>query len=123
VFAQRTRLLIAALPRLMSDILAGLSGNRADVQLVGAVESDADVAAAAQAWDATLIVLPGAAWGPTRIRRLLAVVPRARVVTITSDGRDAAIYRLALKRMVLKDVSPDELLDEMTRRARRSPRR
>jgi DNA-binding NarL/FixJ family response regulator len=123
VSSPRVRLLIAALPRLMCDILTGLLNRRPEVDFVGYPEPGEAVRAAAQRASATLIVVPREAWGPGRIRRLLRAVPRARVVTLSLDGREAAVYRLVLKQKVLQDVSPDVLLDEITRRVRRAPRR
>lgn len=104
------RLLIATSP-ILRDIVRAVSATRPGVEVVGDVAPDTDLVAAAKAYAADAVIVGEADTGAPAWERLLQSDPRLRVVSLAEGGRAGCLHVLVAHHTVLKDVSPEQLLD------------
>jgi hypothetical protein len=112
------RVLMVALPPVLSEIVSGFSRTSPDVELVGHVAADGDLTEAVMRTDAQLLLCadePDRA--VERWAELLALRPPVAVVNLLDSGRRAELFGLREERGELADVSAAGLLESIRRRA------
>jgi hypothetical protein len=107
------------MPKMLLDILSHIVAAEPEMVIVGWVNDDEDLAAAAQRTRAD-VILVGQTAEDERVKyaSLLLQRPRVRVVAISGDGRTGLLYELRAQRISLGEMSADAL-----RRAIRGQRR
>lgn len=114
----RTRLLIADLPPLLGDIVRDALAGEGEVDVVGRGGESLDAAVDATAPDVVLAQDHGPQL-PDPYLRLMLTHPTLQLLTVSADGRHAALWRLAPERRPLADVSPRGLAGALRDAARR----
>ncbi len=105
-----TRLLLAAVPPILSDIIRDALADVHGVEVVRETAGE-DLAESVARSRADVLVTEDA--GQELSDRHLGLMyrhPRLKLLTISPDGRRAALYRLMPRRRLLVDVSPDGLV-------------
>jgi DNA-binding NarL/FixJ family response regulator len=107
-----TRVLLAATPGLLGEIIKDAAQKEGGIHIVGHLHSLDELPAAVRRASAEVVVcgLPGAAL-PGVFEELLTEHPRTTVVAIEADGRRSALYRLRPQRTPIGELSPRQLLD------------
>ncbi|HEX8391843.1 MAG TPA: hypothetical protein VF665_05725 [Longimicrobium sp.] len=106
-----TRVLLVAVPPLLGDIVRDALAAEPGVTVVNggsAGELEDDVAAARA--DVLLAEDAGTEL-PDRYLRLMYRQPRLRLLLVSPDGRNAALWRMEPRRRALREVSPRALVD------------
>jgi DNA-binding NarL/FixJ family response regulator len=103
------RVFLAELPPLLAGIVRSTLAATPGLEVVG--EGGADAAAAAGS-DVVLAEAPGAGLTDS-LHRLLYRHSRMKVLTISPDGRRAALWRLVPDRRALAEVSPGSLVEAL----------
>jgi DNA-binding NarL/FixJ family response regulator len=106
-----TRLLLAAVPPILSDIIRDALADVHGVEVVRETAGEEDLAESVARSRADVLVTEDA--GQELSDRHLGLMyrhPRLKLLTISPDGRRAALYRLMPRRRLLVDVSPDGLV-------------
>lgn len=104
------RVLIAALPLMLHDIIYDALTEQPTLHVVARLGDADDVEAAASKYNADVIVMTAP---PEQIRaaeHMLYARPRMRVLMLAPDGRSAHLYRLVPQCMSIDDVSPTQLV-------------
>ena len=115
---QPVRVLMVALPPVLSEIVRECSRRSADVELVGHVPADGDLTKAVARTDAQLLLCADEPdHAAERWAELLALRPPAAVVNLLDSGRRAQLFGLREERGELADVSAAGLLESIRRRA------
>jgi hypothetical protein len=106
-----TRILLAALPQMLADIVSEVVAHEPDMQVVGAVDDSSEIADAALAVDADFLVV-GVTGGalPDACEALLELNPAARVLAVARDGRQSFLYRLEPRARPLGELDPGVLV-------------
>ena len=112
------RVLLDEIPPLLRSIIADALCDRPDVELISADLSDPTL-------DGTDVdvVLTGAA-DPHDLQRaawLFSKWPNSRILLVAGSGRDAVMYELYPRKLVLGDVSPRALANVICQGFRASP--
>lgn len=103
----RTRIVLAEMPEMLRDIVAGILLEQPDMEVVGgteALESLRDV-------DADVVVIGHD--DPALAARLVTGRPCLKVLAVTADGRESCRYELRPERAPLGEISPQRLVDEI----------
>lgn len=103
------RLYLAELPPLLADIVRGAVASAAGIEVVG--EGRTSDAGSCDA-DVVLAEAAGAAL-PAPLDHLLFRNPRMRLLTLSPDGRTAALWRLVPERRALEEASPRSLVEAL----------
>jgi DNA-binding NarL/FixJ family response regulator len=116
----RTRIVLAALPKMLCEIVRETLASRSDLEIVAEVDTRTGVTDALTRTGATIAVI-GVPAGTTRpgCAGLLRAHPGLRVVAITADGGTAWLCELRLEVSVVTEVSPKGLLAVLEAVARR----
>jgi hypothetical protein len=104
---KRVRVLMSEVPLMLSSILIDALSKEGDVELVG---SD-DPRGALDAEDVDVVLI--GADDPHDYKRARTMIdrwPKSRVLIVSSSGREAVMYGLYLRKLVLGDVSPRTLV-------------
>jgi hypothetical protein len=105
---------MVAVPPILIDIVQGLTALRPELEVVARLHRCSDVAAAAERHDADVVMMTAtAALPPKFAEELLYARPRARLLTISPDGRTAYLHRLLPHQLRVDDVSPPELMNAL----------
>ena len=115
----RTRLLIAAIPPLLGDIVRDAVADEADVEVVGRSADDGLLAAVDDTAPDVVLTEDRGPHLPDLYLRLMLSHPYLQLLTVSADGRNAALWRLAPERRALADVSPRGLAGALHDAARR----
>lgn len=107
----RIRLLMSVMPPMLGDVISALAAKEPDVEVVGHVGRDADLAAAIDECRAEAVVIGALDSNPAVCEQLLMSHPRLRILILGEGGRVGYLDRLAPQRTVIRDISPEELLD------------
>lgn len=100
------------MPPILNDIVQTLVAGASALEIVAHVGPEDDLVAAVKEFRAD-VVMTGVASSPPVSEALMLAQPGLRVLTLSADGRTGYLDRLAPQRMVLMDVSPDELIDAL----------
>jgi DNA-binding NarL/FixJ family response regulator len=106
------RTVTVTLPRMLSDIIASLVADRARLNVVARLRDRSETEARFPLLAPDLILIglhPGES--DAFAAAALALVPTARVVALSFDGRDAYVHEAHARRAALLDVSPAALVD------------
>lgn len=110
---ERTRILLADMPRMLFDIVAEVLHGQPDMEVVEAEPGSVlELAGRARAD----VVIMGAD-DPTIASELLAAHPRVKLLAVTGADGECWLYELRPQRISLGEVSPTSLVDEIRRRA------
>jgi len=119
------RTVTVTLPLVLSDIIASLVEDRARLNIVARLRNRSEIAARFPVLAPDLILI-GLRVGESDAvaAAALALVPSARVVALSFDGRDAYVHEAHAGRAALLDVSPAALVDVIvaSRRSALAPR-
>jgi hypothetical protein len=115
----QTRLLIAALPPLLGDIVRDAVAGAGDVEVVGRSADDGLFAAVDATGPHVVVAEDRGPALPDLYLRLMLSHPFLQLLTVSADGRHAALWRMAPERRVLADVSPGGLAGALHDAARR----
>jgi DNA-binding NarL/FixJ family response regulator len=107
------RLVTISLPPLLRDIITALVQDHAPVTILAQFTSRR--AAVRLALLAPDVVIVGLRLGESDAigRKYLAQIPAAKIVAISSDGRNAFVHEAPSRRTVLRGVSPQALVDAL----------
>jgi len=116
---RRTRIVLAGISRMLSDIITDIVTSQADMEIVGTVTDPAVLAATVAATDADVVVLglPDADL-PSEYAALLSARAQIRLLGVSGDGRRAFLYELRPYRSALGEVSPETLVEAIRMAAR-----
>ena len=105
------RVLLDDIPPLLRSIIVDALAERADIELIA---GDAATQPDPSRVD---VVLTGASdpHDASRAARLLSAWPSSRILLVASSGRQAVMYELYPRKLVLGDVSPSALVNAMSR--------
>jgi hypothetical protein len=103
---KQIRILLARMPKMLSEILSSLVASEPDMVVAGWLEAEEDLLAAARRARATvLLVGHGARQEREEYASLLLRRPRLKVVAVAGDGRTGALYELRPERVPLGEMS------------------
>ena len=105
-----TRVLIGDVPRLVSDILSLAISTQSDMEIIREAGSRFATPPKTNAPD-VVIVGATSADESQKISALLRRWPQTQVLTITFEGRTAALYELVPRKIALGEMSPSQLVD------------
>ena len=104
------RILLAAMPRLMSDLVELGLGSQPDMEVVGVLESVSSLARDVTLARPDLLVLGiSGTQLPEQCGPMFAEHPELRVLGIELEFVEAGVYALRLHRTALGPLTPDEL--------------
>jgi DNA-binding NarL/FixJ family response regulator len=107
-----TRVLLLGMPRMLRDLINAVLAAEPDMQVVGELtEEDASLPALTEAGADVVIVGLHGSEVPYVCRQLLDSRPSARILGLSSEGRDAYQYRNEPRLVALGEVSQSMLLD------------
>ena len=109
---QPTRVLLAGMTRMLTDIVKGIIASQADFDLAGEIigEDGLLLQAATDAEVDVMVVGPLLVIGSNEYHHLLYGRPRMKIVAIAADGREAALHELQPHVIPLGEVSPASLI-------------
>ncbi len=109
---RRTRIVLAGISRMLSDIITDVVTSQADMEMVGMVADPGMLATTVAEADADVVVLgvPDAEL-PSEYTMLLGARPQTRLLGVSGDGRRAFLYELRPHRSALGEVSPQALVE------------
>ncbi len=108
----RIRVLVAEMPRMLSDIVSSLVAKQQDMELVGEPVRGKQVVRAVRRLRPHVVVLASHGSELTALgHRLLEVSPRLKLVAVTENGRLAHRYELRPQQTPISEVSPQGLLE------------
>src|SRR4051794_31647586 len=100
------------MPRMLRDILSDAITTQADLAIVDPSEGSEALLAAIERSDPDVVVLGvGGNESTGEVTELLRRHPRATVLTVSANGREARLYALRPNVDRLSDTSPQGLLD------------
>lgn len=112
----RTRVLIAGLDRLVSDLVSRLVNAQPDMEVVGTREPAEDLLAAAARTNASIALLAADASGLlAAAHRVLDDRPQLRLVALQDAGRAVVVLELRPCLVRYGDASPDGLVQAIRR--------
>lgn len=116
-----TRLLLASFPPILRDIITDALADAREVEVVdGGAGEDLDRSVARSGADVVLVEDEGAELADPYLS-LMYRHPRLKLLTVSPDGRRAALYRLVPERRVLSEVTPGGLAAAIRAAARVGP--
>jgi hypothetical protein len=100
-------LIVAGMPRMLSDILREIASEAPGVRAVDQVESPADLVAAVNDAE-TSVVIAGSRAGrlPAACKALLERLRSVTVLTVTPEGRQGWVYRFPSGGYAVGELSP-----------------
>jgi DNA-binding NarL/FixJ family response regulator len=106
-----TRVLFAAMPAMLRDVVAHGLASQPDVEVAAYVARGDGLAEALRRTGAGAVVTcTGDGRLPDSYRSLMYSFPRLKVVVLTDDGRTASLYRLVISQMLWTEISPQDVL-------------
>jgi DNA-binding NarL/FixJ family response regulator len=106
---ERTRVILVDMPRVLREIVRKVLSHEPDVEMVEEDTLDAALAAI-RASDDCVVVTQLERGERIAIDRLLDTHRKVRVLALSADGRDGAVYELHPKEHLLGEMSPPVLL-------------
>jgi DNA-binding NarL/FixJ family response regulator len=111
------RAAVVTISPMIFDIITTLLSARATLSVVAQFNNRAEIETQLCGASPDLILMGLQAGENDDIARaLLAIVPRARVIAFSSDGRNAYVHEMRTYRKELLDVSPRVLTDAILRK-------
>ena len=106
----RFTVLLGRMPRMLREILLQVMRQRADVEIIEA-ENSANLAATAERMAPDVVAVGRPDSDTISARSILAVVPSARFVELSADGRSAVVYSADTAPRTLEGLGAGSLLD------------
>jgi DNA-binding NarL/FixJ family response regulator len=107
---ERIRILLGAMPRLLHDILCSAMAGESDLAVVGQLAEGDALLDAVRRTHPEVVVLGLEGDRPPILGELLGANPHVKVLTVSADGRLAAVHGMRRHVDHLGDASPGELL-------------
>ena len=111
----RFRVLVWALPEMLSGIIAKVLEYERDIDVVTHVRPELSLLQAVEAHLPCTVLTSthsqSVEKGNVAVARILLAHPELKIVALEDDGRSALLYRLRLERVAIEEVSLDRLLD------------
>lgn len=114
------RVLIVAMPPMLSGLVRGLTAGHPALEIVAELERAAELPNATKEYRPDVIMTSALDLRPS-LGELLRQHPGLRVLTVTEDGRMAYLYRMVPQRIAIEDISPQELIDAILGSGRYAP--
>ncbi|HWX30116.1 MAG TPA: hypothetical protein VNZ53_22100 [Steroidobacteraceae bacterium] len=107
---KQIRIIFAKMPTMLLDILSHVVASEPDMVVMGRVEDEEDLLAAARRTQASVLVV-GQTMEDEREKygTLLLRRPKLKVVAIAGDGKTGLLYELRPQRVPLGEMSADAL--------------
>jgi chemotaxis response regulator CheB len=113
----KIRVLVAGMPRMLTDIVRNIIVSQTDLELAGEAEGIANLLRKAKATRADVLVIGAAAvQDASAYQDLLYQRPRMSIVAIDADARGAQVFDLRPHVSHLGDISPTTLVAALRRR-------
>jgi DNA-binding NarL/FixJ family response regulator len=106
---EQTRVILVEMPRMLREIVREVVANEPDLEVVDEADRDAALAAI-RASGACVVITQREEPACESIGRWLDTRPQVRVLALSSDGRDGAVYELRPEKRLLGEISPPTLL-------------
>lgn len=104
---RRTRLLLVDFPRILGEVVTDVLESQDDFEVVDQV----DVTAAAETVERRSVEFVAIGRDDAELAgRLLVSCPRLNVLGFIDDGRDAALYELRPRRVLVGELSPESFV-------------
>jgi DNA-binding NarL/FixJ family response regulator len=109
---ERIRVLLAELPRMLSEIIESVIADQQDMSIVGAIDSRDRVTSALVRTPADVVIVGlRDAETTASLNRVLLEQPRLKLLAISGDERSSYLYELRPHTVSLGDISPQGLVD------------
>ncbi|MEP6732535.1 MAG: hypothetical protein ABJE10_17960 [bacterium] len=109
---ERIRILLAEVPRMLSEIIESVVEGQEDMSIVGAIDTRDRVLATLETTHADVVIVGlRSAETTTALDPVLYDRPRLKLLAISGDGRSSYLYELKPYCKPLGDVSPSGLVD------------
>jgi DNA-binding NarL/FixJ family response regulator len=105
---ERTRILLADLPRMIREIISDTLASQDDMEVVAELPTLASLPAALEDSQADVVVLGGD--DPMLAVALLQRIPHLTVLAVSEEGRESWLYELRPKRVLISEISPRRLV-------------
>lgn len=117
----RTRVMLAEMPRLLHDIVLSALETESDLDIVTTHVAPDDLDSAAAVGDADVVILSEDEPTADHYASVLYAHPRIRVIGISDRGRGACLYELQPHRQELGELSAGSLVRAVRVRAVADP--
>jgi DNA-binding NarL/FixJ family response regulator len=107
---QTIHVLVADLPKVVSEVVARLVAEEPDMILVGESHGQVETLRAARDVDVLVLGTRRVAPMPGLCTHLLSEYPRLTIVAMSNNGESAIVYRLGLRRRSLRRVTVGTVL-------------
>jgi chemotaxis response regulator CheB len=105
------RVLMAAMPGMLHDIIQDALAEQPALQIVAKLEPGDDLDAAVERHEVDIVAMSAVPSKQNAIsEQMLFDHPRVRLLMLSPDGRAASLCRLILHEVTINDVSPQELV-------------
>jgi DNA-binding NarL/FixJ family response regulator len=102
---------LVALPGILSGIIADTITSQSDMEMVGLLPTRTGLPARVETESADIVILGlDDVELPSECLKLFDAHPFIRVLGVSTDGRQAALYELRPQRLSLGEASPDGLI-------------
>jgi len=119
----RTRIVMAEIPRMLSDIVREAVANEPDMTVVGEFTKRAALSEVLTADGADVVIVGASQAEESAVpHQILFTSPHIRVLMLETTGRRAVMYELRPHRTPLEDVSRQRLLEAIRQQLRRRAR-
>lgn len=106
---EQTRVILVDMPLMLREVVRAVVSNEDDLEVVD--ERDPDAALATIRRSEACVVITGLEqFSPEGIGRFLGTGPQVRVLALSTDGREGAVYERQPEERLLGEISPPVLL-------------
>ena len=112
---EQTRVILVEMRRMLREIVREVVSSQPDLEVVD--EDDDASLATIRASGACVVITQRGEPAGERIARFLGTRPQVRVLALSSDGRDGALYELQPQKRPLGEISPPTPLAAITSRS------
>lgn len=109
----RVRILLMDMPRMLREVVREVIARDPRLTIVGELPERGERLLDALPYDPEVVVTGSAGLSDDAVDELLTARPRVRVLAIGADGGRTVVYRLRPERMLLGELSPAALREEL----------
>ena len=100
------------MPRILRNMVGSFAAQHPSLQIIAELPDADELIAVARERQAEVVIMSAsAASAKTVEEQILFELPRLCIVIVSEDAHTASLHRLEPKRLMIEDVSPDELMD------------